>query len=64
MFSIVGSFTLGCDYDTPDIFDKTDEFIRESEIDFPSFHVLTPFPGTPLFNRLENTTPTEGKSLH
>ena len=50
---IEGGFIFGFDHDTPDIFDETADFIRKSEIDFPNCRVLTPFPGTPLFDRLD-----------
>ncbi|MCU7855021.1 MAG: DUF4070 domain-containing protein, partial [Candidatus Thiodiazotropha sp. (ex Lucinoma borealis)] len=46
--------------DTPDVFDATVQMALDSAIDLPRFAVLTPFPGTPLFRRLE----TEGRILH
>lgn len=57
--SMMGSFIFGFDYDTIDIFDETDEFIRKSEIDVPIFQILTPYPGTALFNRFNK----EGRIL-
>lgn len=51
--SVIGSFVFGFDYDTPDVFDKTYEFIDQIDIDLPIFIILTPYPGTPLFERLE-----------
>ena len=56
---IMGSFIFGFDYDTTDVFDRTDEFIRKSRIDIPLLRILTPFPGTPLFTRLDS----EGRIL-
>jgi len=50
---ILGSFVFGFDGDKIDVFDKTDDFVRKSEIDVPDVMILTPYPGTPLFNRLE-----------
>lgn len=50
--SIQGCFVFGLDHDTPDVFDATVEFAIEAGIDLPRFAVLTPFPGTPLHNRL------------
>jgi len=47
------SFMFGLDYDTTDVFSETDEFVRRSEIDIPCGMVLTPYPGTPLYQRLE-----------
>ncbi len=51
---IVGSFIFGFDDDTPDIFDNTLNAINDWEIEMAEFHILTPFPGTVLFNRLKN----------
>ena len=50
---IQGAFIFGFDGDDPTIFKKTVEFVQENNIDLPTFSVLTPFPGTPLFSRLE-----------
>ena len=50
---IQGAFIFGFDGDEPTIFKKTVEFVQENNIDLPTFSVLTPFPGTPLFSRLE-----------
>jgi radical SAM superfamily enzyme YgiQ (UPF0313 family) len=51
--NIEGSFMFGFDTDTPDIFDSTLDFICSSEIDKAEFHILTPFPGTPLYDELD-----------
>ncbi|MBC8210858.1 MAG: B12-binding domain-containing radical SAM protein [Gammaproteobacteria bacterium] len=50
--AIQGCFVFGLDHDTPDVFDTTVEFAIETGIDLPRFAVLTPFPGTPLYQRL------------
>ncbi len=50
---IQGAFIFGFDGDDPTVFKKTVEFVQENNIDLPTFSVLTPFPGTPLFSRLE-----------
>jgi len=50
---ISGSFVFGFDGDTIDVFDRTKEFVDNSGIDMPDAMILTPFPGTPLFYRLE-----------
>ena len=57
--AVQGCFVFGLDDDTPDIFEKTADYAIELGIDLPRFAVLTPFPGTPLFRRLE----TEGRIL-
>ncbi|RIX47526.1 MAG: radical SAM protein [Rhodocyclales bacterium GT-UBC] len=57
--SIQGCFVFGLDHDTPDVFETTAEFAIDAGIDLPRFAVLTPFPGTPLYHRLER----EGRIL-
>lgn len=51
--AIQGCFVFGMDHDTTDVFEATVEFAIETGIDLPRFAVLTPFPGTPLYSRLE-----------
>ena len=55
-----GSFVLGFDHDRPDVFEKTAEWIEENRLECATFHILTPYPGTPLFRQLE----AEGRLLH
>ena len=55
-----GSFVLGFDQDGKDVFVKTAEWIEENRLECATFHILTPYPGTPLFRRLEG----EGRLLH
>lgn len=50
---IQGCFVFGLDHDTPEVFDRTAAFALDAGIDLPRFSVLTPFPGTPLFRRLD-----------
>jgi radical SAM superfamily enzyme YgiQ (UPF0313 family) len=50
--AIQGCFVFGLDHDTPAVFKATADFALEVGIDLPRFAVLTPFPGTPLFDRL------------
>lgn len=57
---VMGSFILGLDTDPPDIFERTLEFTMKSNIDLVQFCILTPFPGTPLFARLQK----ENRILH
>lgn len=54
------SFILGGDHDTPDTFDELIHFINESNLLMPLINIMTPFPGTKLFQRLE----AEGRILH
>ncbi len=48
-----GSFVLGFDHDGPDVFEATVAWIEENRLECATFHILTPYPGTPLFTRLE-----------
>lgn len=50
---VIGGFILGSDGDTPDIFDRTIEFITETDIDGCQFTIMTPFPGTRLYDRIK-----------
>ena len=50
---IQGLFILGFDTDTPDVFDNTLNSIDNWELDKAGFAILTPFPGTSLFEKLE-----------
>lgn len=50
---IQGSFIFGFDHDGPGVFERTVEFIHLNRIELPTFSVLTPFPGTPLWERLD-----------
>ena len=51
--AVIGYFVFGFDNETKDVFDKTLDMIKNLHIDVADFCILTPFPGTPLFNRLE-----------
>jgi len=57
---INGSFIFGFDCDGPDVFERTVEFAIENRILTATFHILTPLPGTPAFDRLE----AAGRILH
>jgi radical SAM superfamily enzyme YgiQ (UPF0313 family) len=51
--ALQGCFVFGLDGDTPDVFLKTAHFAVEAKIDLPRFAVVTPFPGTALYQQLE-----------
>ncbi len=55
-----GSFVLGFDHDRPDVFAKTADWIEQNRLECATFHILTPYPGTPLFAQMES----EGRILH
>jgi radical SAM superfamily enzyme YgiQ (UPF0313 family) len=55
-----GSFVLGFDHDRPDVFARTAEWIEANRLECATFHILTPYPGTPLFRQME----AAGRLLH
>lgn len=52
---VYGTFIFGYDGDTPDTFDRTVAFAKEQGLYIAAFNHLTPFPGTPLYDRLKRT---------
>lgn len=54
------TFVFGYDEDTPDTFAQTAQFALDHKIYIGAFNHLTPFPGTPLYQRLER----EGRLLY
>ena len=44
---------FGFDHDTPEIFKATLDFLEEAGVQNATFNILTPFPGTPLFRKME-----------
>ncbi len=50
--SVCGCFILGLDADTPEIFDEVQDFIERSRLLEVQITVLTPFPGTRLYDQL------------
>ena len=57
---VLGSFVLGNDAEDDTIFEKTVKFIRDTNMIYSMINVLTPLPGTRLFQRFER----EGRLLH
>lgn len=57
--ALQGCFVFGLDHDAPDVFLKTAEFAVQAKIDLPRFAIVTPFPNTALYKRLES----EGRLL-
>ena len=49
---VVGSFVFGLDPDGTDVFRRTVEFAQRVKLVAAQFAVLTPFPGTPLYDQL------------
>ncbi|MCP4542872.1 MAG: B12-binding domain-containing radical SAM protein [Chloroflexi bacterium] len=54
------AFTLGHDQDTPESIQALLEFALENRFTFAAFNVLMPYPGTPLYQRLQ----TENRLLY
>ena len=57
---IVAGLIFGLDHDDEGVFERTLRFCERNRIELPSFFLLTPLPGTPLFQRMES----EGRLLH
>jgi len=55
-----GSFVLGFDHDRKDVFTRTAEWIEQNRLECATFHILTPYPATPLYRQMES----EGRLLH
>ncbi len=53
------AFTLGHDYDTAESIRETHDFAMHHKFCFAAFNILMPYPGTPLYARLER----EGRLL-
>jgi radical SAM superfamily enzyme YgiQ (UPF0313 family) len=50
---VIGSFAFGFDHDDPGVFERTVKFAQEAQLDEVEFLVLTPYPKTRLYERLE-----------
>lgn len=50
---INGSFVFGLDGDTPETFDATVDWIVKNRIETVTSHILTPYPGTALYDRMK-----------
>src|SRR3954447_25174848 len=55
-----GSFVVGFDHDRKDVFTRTADWIEENRLESATFHILTPYPATPLFRQME----AERRLLH
>jgi radical SAM superfamily enzyme YgiQ (UPF0313 family) len=55
-----GSFVVGFDEDRRDAFATLAQWIEANRLECATFHILTPYPGTPLFRQME----AEGRILH
>ena len=57
---ILAGLIFGLDHDDEGVFERTLRFCERNRIELPSFFLLTPLPGTSLFQRMES----EGRLLH
>jgi radical SAM superfamily enzyme YgiQ (UPF0313 family) len=57
---VKATFMIGFDNDDPSVFPKMARFIRKSSFDSVYFSILTPYPGTRFYQKLEE----EGRLLH
>ena len=55
-----GSFVFGMDGEDPDVFERTVEWAIGQGIETATFHILTPYPGTALYRRMQSA----GRLLH
>ena len=51
---VYGTFIFGYEHDTPASFDAAVDFATEEGMYIAAFNHLTPFPGTPLYRRLDS----------
>lgn len=57
--AVQAGIVFGFDHDTPEIFKDTIDFLEKAGVQNATFNILTPFPGTPLFQKME----AEGRIL-
>jgi radical SAM superfamily enzyme YgiQ (UPF0313 family) len=50
---VLGAFVFGLDDDDSSVFERTLEFAMDVGLDMAQFNWLTPYPGTPVYNRLK-----------
>jgi len=58
--TVNGCFILGLDGDRPEVFEQVFQFVKTSGLYEVQITFLTPFPGTPLYARLQR----EGRLIH
>jgi radical SAM superfamily enzyme YgiQ (UPF0313 family) len=57
--AVQAGIVFGFDHDMPEIFQDTIDFLEQAGVQNATFNILTPFPGTPLFRKME----AEGRIL-
>jgi radical SAM superfamily enzyme YgiQ (UPF0313 family) len=48
---VQGGIVFGLDHDGPDIFDNTLQALQDWGVDAAEINILTPYPGTPVYNQ-------------
>ena len=51
--AVQAGIVFGFDHDTPAIFKDTLDFLERAGVENATFNILTPYPGTPLFQRMD-----------
>jgi radical SAM superfamily enzyme YgiQ (UPF0313 family) len=51
--SLMGSFIFGLDGDDIGVFKRTVDFVNAAKIDIALYNILTPFPGTKLYEQMQ-----------
>ena len=62
--TIIGNFIVGFDTDTLGVFSQTLEFIQRTGILYPFFSILTPMPGTKLFDEYKAAGRLDHEAWH
>jgi radical SAM superfamily enzyme YgiQ (UPF0313 family) len=62
--TIIGNFIVGFDTDTLGVFKQTLEFVQKTGILYPFFSILTPMPGTSLFDEYKAAGRLDHESWH
>jgi radical SAM superfamily enzyme YgiQ (UPF0313 family) len=57
--NIMAAFIFGFDHDDPSVFERTVSFLIENKVAIANFAILTPFPGTEVYNQFKK----EGRIL-
>lgn len=51
--AVEGAFVFGFDEDEEGVFEETIKFARRNKLEAAQFTILTPYPGTPLYDQME-----------
>jgi radical SAM superfamily enzyme YgiQ (UPF0313 family) len=62
--TIIGNFIVGFDTDTLGVFSQTLDFIQKTGILYPFFSILTPMPGTKLFDEYKASGRLDHEKWH